>query len=332
MNRFSGAAILIVAVVGIIILLQSIFTVHQSERALVLRLGAPVRTTDDPGIHFKIPFVENVVTLSKRVLKVEGSQQELLTTDQKRVVVDYFARYRILNPLLFYQSVRSEESLEQRLQPIIASQMRRVLGKVEMARILTKERADLMHEITLAVDAEARNFGEKHTVEVGIRNQKTGKVDLHEVGEEQQGFGIQVLDVRMKRVDLPTQNSEAIFKRMQSQRQQAATLIRAEGDREALTKKAEADKQAIVIAADAQRQAQILKGEGDGKATAIYNEAYGRDPKFFDFYRSMQALATSLGGDSTTYVGPAAGDFFRYFGAGGQPPAAAGGGSPGAGP
>jgi membrane protease subunit HflC len=331
MNRFSGAAILIVAIVGIIILLQSIFTVHQSERALVLRLGAPVRSTDDPGLHFKVPFVENVVTLSKRVLKVEGSQQELLTTDQKRVVVDYFARYRIVNPLLFYQSVRSEESLEQRLQPIIASQMRRVLGKVEMSRILTKERADLMHEITLAVNAEAKNFGEKRTVMIGVRNQNTGKFDMLEVGQEQQGFGIEVLDVRMKHVDLPTQNSEAIFTRMKSQRQQAAALIRAEGDAEARTKRAEADKQKVVILAEAKQRSQILRGEGDGKATVIYNEAYGQDPKFFDFYRSMQALATSLGGDSTTYVGPASGDFFRYFGSPGQPPAA-GGGSAGTSP
>jgi membrane protease subunit HflC len=307
MNRFSGAAILIVAIVGIIVLLQSVFTVHQSERALVLRLGEPVRKIDEPGLQFKIPFVENVVTLSKRVLKVEGTQQELLTTDQKRVVVDYFARYRIVNPLLFYQSARSEESLEQRLQPIIASQMRRVLGKVEMSRILTKERADLMHEITLAVDAEARNFG-----------------------PDKEGFGIEVLDVRMKRVDLPTQNSEAIFKRMQSQRQQAAALIRAEGDREALTKRAEADKQKVVIVANAQQQSQILRGEGDGKATAIYNDAYGRDPKFFDFYRSMQAMATSLGGDSTTYVGPASGDFFRYFGTLGTTPV--GGASTGSSP
>jgi membrane protease subunit HflC len=327
MNRFSGAAILIVVIVGIIVLLQSVFTVHQSERALVLRLGEPVRKIDDAGLQFKIPFVENVVTLSKRVLKVEGSQQELLTTDQKRVVVDYFARYRIVNPLLFYQSVRSEDSLEQRLQPIIASQMRRVLGKVEMSRILTKERADLMREITLAVNAEAKNFGEKRTVLVGVRNQATGKFDMHEVGQESQGFGIEVLDVRMKRVDLPTQNSEAIFNRMKSQRQQAAALIRAEGDREALTKKAEADKQKVVIVAGAQRQSQILQGEGDGKATTIYNDAYGRDAKFFDFYRSMQALATSLGGDSTTYVGPASGDFFRYFGTLGQTP----GGGAGAG-
>jgi membrane protease subunit HflC len=305
MNRFGGAAILIAIIVGIFVLSQATFTVYQSERALVLRFGEAVRPADEPGLHFKIPFFENVVTLSKRVLQVEGSQQELLTNDQKRVVVDYFARYRIVNPLLFYQSVTNEERLEQRLQPIIASQMRRVLGKVEMARILTKERADLMQEITLAVDAEARNFG-----------------------ANKEGFGIQVLDVRMKRVDLPQQNSEAIFKRMQTERQQEAALIRAEGEREKVTKQAEADKQKVVIVANARKQAEILRGQGDGQATTIYNQAYGQDPKFFDFYRSMRALDESLSGDSTTYVGPATGDFFRYFGTA----PATGGGSTGASP
>jgi len=309
MNRFSGAAIIIVILAAIIVGYNSTYTVHQSERALVLRFGAPVRNADDPGLHFRWPFVEDVVWLSKQVLNVEGSQQELLTNDQKRVVVDYFARYRIVNPLLFYQSVRNEDLLEQRLQPIIASQMRRVLGKVEMARILTKERADLMHEITLAVDAEARNFG-----------------------ADKLGFGIEVLDVRMKRVDLPQQNSEAIFKRMQTQRQQEAALIRAEGEREKLTKQAEADKQKVVTIANAQKQGQILRGEGDAKATAIYNDAYGRDPKFFDFYRSMQALTTSLIPDTTTYVGPATGDFFRFFGTAGPVGGAPAGGNTGSGP
>jgi len=304
MNRFGGAAILVCILLVVILIWGATFTVNQAERALVLRFGEPVRATDEPGLHFKVPFFENVVTLSKRVLQVEGSQQELLTNDQKRVVVDYFARYKIINPLLFYQSAGNQDRLEQRLQPIMASQMRRVLGKVEMSRILTKERADLMQEITLAVDAEARNFG-----------------------PNKEGFGIQVLDVRMKRVDLPQQNSDAIFTRMKTQRQQEAALIRAEGDREALTKRAEADKQRVVIAANAQKQAQILSGQGDGQATAIYNDAYGRDPKFFDFYRSMQALTTSLSGDSTTYVGPAAGDFFRYFGNPTQPPASSGGGT-----
>lgn len=287
MNRFGAAAVLVVAIVGIVILLQALFTVHQSERALVLQLGKPVRVINEPGLNFKIPFFENVESISKRVLNVESSQpQELLTNDQKRVVVDYFARYRIEDPLLFYQSVRTTEVLDQRLQPLIASQLRRVLGKVQMAQILTKERAALMREITVATGVEAK------------------------------GFGIQVLDVRMKRVDLPQENSQAIFGRMQTQREQEAARIRAEGARERQTMTAEADKQQVVIVADARRQSEILRGEGDASATKIYNDAYGRDPQFFDFYRSMQALGLGLSGDTTTYVGPTTGDFFRYFGVG----------------
>lgn len=284
MNRFSGAAILVVAILGFVLLLQAVFTVHQSERALVLQLGKPIRVVDDPGLNFKIPFIQNVEPISKRVLRAEASQEELLTQDQKRVVVDYFARYKIIDPLLFYQSVRTTEMLEQRLKPIIQSQLRRVLGGVQLARILTKERADMMREITVAVDSEIKRFG------------------------------ITVLDVRMKRVDLPKENSEAIFNRMRSQRQQEAALIRAEGDRIARALRAEGAKKHVVIRADARRQAEILRGEGDAKATETYNQAYGQDPEFFNFYRSMQALSLGLGGDTTTYVGPPSGDFFRFFG------------------
>jgi membrane protease subunit HflC len=284
MNRFGGAAVLIVAIVAIVLLMQAFFTVHQSERALVLQLGQWIRTVDEPGLNFKIPFIQNVEPISKRVLSAETSQEELLTQDQKRVVVDYFARYKIIEPLLFYQSVKTTDLLEQRLKPIITSQLRRVLGGVQLARILTKERAEMMREITLAVDGEVKRFG------------------------------ITVLDVRMKRVDLPRENSEAIFNRMRTQRQQEATLIRAEGDRAARALRAEGQKQQVVIRADAQRQAEILRGEGDAKATEIYNQAYGQDAEFFNFYRSMQALSLGLGGDTTTYVGPPSGAFFRYFG------------------
>jgi membrane protease subunit HflC len=284
MNRYNSAAIIVVAVILLFVLLGALFTVQQAQQALVLRLGEPVRVIEQPGLSFKLPMVESVEYISKKVLNVEGSQQELLTNDQKRIVVDYFGRYRILNPLLFFQSVRNEQTLEQRLQPIIASQMRRVLGNVPMSRVLTRDRAELMRQITQAVDAEAK------------------------------GFGIQVLDVRMKRVDLPQQNSEAIYGRMQTQRQQEAARIRAEGTRERQTKEAEADKQKVVIVANARKQAEILRGEGDAQATAIYNEAYGRDPAFFDFFRSMQALTSGLTGESTTYVGPTSGDFFRFFG------------------
>jgi membrane protease subunit HflC len=284
MNRFSGAAILVAAVVGLVLILQATFTVHQSERALVLELGKPIRVVNEPGLNFKIPFVQNVETISKRVLNVDTSQEELLTQDQKRIVVDYFARYRIEDPLVFYQSVRSTLVLDQRLKPIITAQLRRVLGEVQLARVLTQERADMMREITTAVDEEARRFG------------------------------ITVLDVRMKRVDLPPENSEAIFNRMRTQRQQEAALIRAEGDRNAQALRAEGQKQQVIIVANARRQSEILRGEGDGKATAIYNQAYGQDPEFFNFYRSMQALTLGLSGDTTTYVGPATGEFFRYFG------------------
>jgi membrane protease subunit HflC len=297
MNRFSGAAILVVAIASIVLLLQAVFTVHQSERALVLQLGAPIRVVNEPGLDFKIPFIQNVEPVSKRVLNAEASQEELLTQDQKRVVVDYFARYKIVDPLLFYQSVRSADLLEQRLKPIITSQLRRVLGGVQLARILTKERADMMREITVAVDSEVKRFG------------------------------ITVIDVRMKRVDLPKENSEAIFNRMRTQRQQEAALIRAEGDRAARALRAEGQKQQVIIVANARRQSEILRGEGDAKATEIYNQAYGQDEEFFKFYRSMQALSLGLGGDTTTYVGPTTGDFFRYFGGAGQPPAATDGGA-----
>jgi modulator of FtsH protease HflC len=289
MNRINGVAILVVAIVGLALLLNSYFTVHQSERKLVLQLGAPIRVVNDPGLNFIIPFIQNVEPVSKRVLSVEDAQQELLTQDQKRVVVDYFARYSIKDPLLFFQAVRTTDILDQRLKPLITSQLRRVLGGVQLARILTEERAQMMREITDAVDDEA------------------------------QRFGITVLDVRMKRVDLPPENSEAIFNRMRTQRQQEAALIRAEGDRIARTLRAEGQKQQVVIQADARRQAEILRGEGDAKATGIYNQAYGQDPRFFDFYRSMQALGLGLSGETTTYVGPASGEFFRYFGTEGLP-------------
>jgi membrane protease subunit HflC len=301
MNRFSGAAILVVAIASIILLLQATFTVHQSERALVLQLGAPIRVVNEPGLDFKIPFIQNIEPVSKRVLNAEASQEELLTQDQKRVVVDYFARYKIIDPLLFYQSVRSTDLLEQRLKPIITSQLRRVLGGVQLARILTKERAEMMREITVAVDTEVKRFG------------------------------ITVIDVRMKRVDLPKENSEAIFNRMRTQRQQEAALIRAEGNRAAQALRAEGQKQQVIIVANARKQSEILRGEGDAKATAIYNQAYGQDPEFFNFYRSMQALTLGLGGDNTTYVGPATGEFFRYFGTAAEPPPAADG-KAGAGP
>lgn len=284
MKRSTLAGIVVALVVLVLIGSASVFTVHQAEQALVLQFGQPKRAISDAGLHFKMPFLENVIYFDKRVLNLDLPSMEVPTNDQKQVVVETYAKYKILNPLKFYQVVRDEAGLRGRVGPIINSNLRAELGKVSMAQMLTAERATFMRSIAVAVGAAAADYG------------------------------VEVIDVRMKRVDLPQTNSEAIFKRMQTQREQEARRIRAEGQREAQTLRAEADKQQVVIISDARRQAEILRGEGDAEATRIYAEAYGRDPAFFDFFRSLQALDNGLSGSSTTYVGPPTGDFFRFFG------------------
>jgi membrane protease subunit HflC len=270
-------------VVAAILLLSSCYVVQPSERALVLQFGSPVRVDDNAGLYFKIPFVQNVVFFDARVLNYDAPAEEVPTVDLKQVDVSAFAVYRIMNPLLFYQTVNNESGVQGRLGAIMSANLRQVLGNVSMAAILTQQRAQFMQEIARRVNADTKSFG------------------------------IQVIDVRIKRVDLPPANSQAIFRRMQTQREQEARKIRAEGQKEAVTLRAEADKQAVVIVANARKQSEILRGEGDGQASAIYAAAYGRDPAFFDFYRSMQAISTALPSDTTSYVGPADGDFFRYF-------------------
>jgi modulator of FtsH protease HflC len=258
----------IVAVVVIIVALSSMFVVNQYQIALVLRFGEARRVIDEPGLKFKIPFVENYVVFDKRVLNFDTPSEEVPTVDQKQLIVEAFAKFRITNALL----------------SIITSNLRRALGDVPMAVVLTDRRPKIMKDMTVTVNQQA------------------------------EGFGINVLDVRVKRIDLPLENSKAIFARMRTQREQEARRIRAEGVRDAQTISAEADKEKVVILANASQKSEILRGEGDGMATATYNAAYGRDPAFFDFYRSMQALTAGLPANNTTYVGPATGEFFRYFG------------------
>ena len=283
MNQYRTIGVVVAIAVVVIIALMSVFTVHQREQALVLRLGQPVRVISEPGLQFRIPFFEEVVKIDRRVLYAEGSGEEVPTRDQKQLIIDYFARYRVTNPLLFFQTVRSEEIMQQRLLPIITSQLRRVVGGVPMAQLLTAQRADMMLEITRVAS------------------------------EETERFGIQLIDVRMKRVDLPTQNSLAVFNRMKKQREAEAGRIRTEGERDARRIRAETDKEAVVAIAEARRQASILRGQGEAEATRLYNEAYGKDPQFFDFFRSLQAMETGMPAATTTYVGPAKGDFFRFF-------------------
>jgi len=283
MNRFPLILGLVVAIFALILLLSSVFTVQQSQQALVIQFGEPKRVVNEPGLHFKMPLVQEVVYFDKRVLDFDARQEEVPTLDQKQLVVDAFARFRIIDPLKFFQTVNNEQGIQSRLATIISSNLRRVLGEVQMARVLTDERASLMLNIRDAVNKEAA------------------------------GFGVDVVDVRIRRVDLPEENSQAIFARMKTQREQEARRIRAEGAKEAQVVRAEADKQQRVIVAEAQRKSEILRGEGDAEATKIYNEAFGKDAAFFDFYRSLQAMRDGLTGDNTTYVGAPTGDFFRFF-------------------
>ena len=285
MNR----PVLVAAAVGLVALVivafSSMFVVNQYQMALVLQFGDPRRVIDQPGLKFKLPFVQNVVYFDKRVLNFDTPSEEVPTVDQKQVIVEAFAKFRIVDPLRFFQRVRDELGVQARLRSIISSNLRRALGDVPMSVVLTDKRPMIMHDMTEMVNKEA------------------------------DGFGIKVLDVRVKRIDLPDENAAAIFRRMQTQREQEARRIRAEGGRDAQTIRAEADKQQVVIRAEAQQKAETLRGEGDGVAAATYNQAYGRDPAFFDFYRSMQAMTNALPPANTTFVGPPTGSFFRYFGA-----------------
>jgi membrane protease subunit HflC len=274
----------IVIVVAGFLGFSSLFTVRQDEQALVLQFGEPIRTVTEPGLHFKYPILQNVAKFDKRVLDFDAETEEVPTRDQKQLVVNAFARYRIVEPLLFFQTVNNEFGMRQRLGNVINASLRAVFGEAELARLLTEERAKLIQVIARRV---------------------------HEQGKS---FGIEVIDVRLKRVDLPEENSQAIFRRMQTQREQEARKIRAEGDADSRRIKADADKQRTIIVANANRQSEILRGEGEAEAQRIYNDAYGRDETFFDFWVSMDALRQGLLGENTRYVGPPDNEFFRFFG------------------
>lgn len=275
------AVVLAVLAIGI---LSSVFIVRETEQVLVLRFGKPQRVISDPGLNFKIPLADTTTFFDDRVLDYDAPSQEIPTRDQKQLIVDAFARYRITDPLQFYQAVRSELGMQQRFNALINSALRDVLGDVSLAVVLTPKRAELMQDFTQLVAGQGTSFG------------------------------IEVVDVRIKRIDLPRENSQAIFRRMSTQREQEAKLVRAEGEKESRRIRADADKRERVIVSEAKREAEILRGEGDAEAQATYNSAYGRNVEFFDFWRSMQAMQKGLSSDTTTYVGPPDSDFFRFFG------------------
>ncbi len=296
MNRrllWAGAAGLVVA--GIL-LTNVFFIVYQTQQAIVLEFGKPIRVIRQPGLGIKWPFIENVVYYDKRLLDVEPPPEEIITADQKRVVVDTYTRYLITNPLKFYQSVDTEAGARARLSAMVNASLRQVIGTVHLSALLSHQRSAIMHQI--------RN---------GVR-------------EEALAFGIDVVDTRIRHADLPPQNSEAVYKRMISQRHQQAALYRGEGYQAAATVRAKADRDRTVILAEAQKTAQEIRGAGDAKAIAIYAKAYGQDPRFFAFYRSIEAYKAALTGKNTTFVLSPQSPFFRFFeSASGAPERAAAG-------
>jgi modulator of FtsH protease HflC len=281
-RRFLIAAAVILIAIGILVS-SACFIVDQTETALVLQFGQPRREVRTPGLWFKRPFVENVVFYDNRVLDFEPPPEEVIVSDQKRLVVDSYARYRIVNPLLFYQTVANEEGVRARLLAIVNGSLRRVLGNVTLSDILSVKRAGIM---------------------IQIRD---------EVGEEAKSFGIIVVDVRLRRADLPEENSEAIYARMKSERQQQATQYRGEGAEAAQTVRANAERERTVILAEAQRDAQRVRGEGDAQSIKTYADAFGQDKQFFAFYRSLQAYRAALNGRDTSFVLSPDSGFFRFF-------------------
>jgi membrane protease subunit HflC len=284
MNKALKIGLGAVAAVSLIVLYNSVFTVHQAAQALVLQLGKPVAVITEPGLHFKIPFVQDVALFDRRVLSFDAPKEEIIASDQKRLVVDAFARYRIVDPLKFFQTVNNEAVVRTRLAAIINASIRQALGSVPLQDIISGERAALMAQIRDIVNSEA--------------------VD----------FGIDIIDVRIKRGDLPEANSEAVFRRMQTEREREAKELRAEGSEEAQKLRAIADRKRVILIAEAKKLAQITRGEGDSTAIRIFAEAFGQDIEFFSFYRSMEAYRESLNSDDTTMVLSPDSEFFRYFG------------------
>jgi len=283
MNNRILVALAVVLVAAGILASSSLFIVHQTEEALVLQLGQVRRVLPDPGIYAKWPFIENVILYEKRLLDFEPPPEEIIASDQKRLVVDTYTRYRIINPLLFYQTVNSEAALRGRLSALVSGSLRRVIGNVTLAALLSAQRAEIMRQIRDEVSAEAKPFG------------------------------IDVIDVRIRRADLPAENSQAIYARMVSERQQQAAQYRGEGAEAAQTVRATADRERTVILAEAQRDAQKIRGDGDAQATGIYAKAFGEDEQFFAFYRSLQAYRDALAGHDTSFVLSPEGSFFRFF-------------------
>ncbi len=260
----------------------ALFTVPQWMQAMVVQLGDPVRVVREPGLYWKIPFIQQVTYFDRRLLDYDASPKEILTVDKQQLVVDNFTRWRISDPLQFYRTVRDENGAQSRLDDIVYSDLRETLGRHTLRDIVSDKRDDLMAEVTRRSAEKAKDYG------------------------------IEVVDVRIKRADLPEKNEQTVFGRMRTERERQAKKFRAEGDEEARKIRSESDKEVQILLADAQQTAQVTRGQGDAQAAAIFADAYGRDPDFYDFVRTLEAYRTSLGSGTTVILSPKS-EFFRYL-------------------
>ena len=277
---------IILPIVGVIAVVAffSIFIVKEVNQSIVLQFGDPKKIITKPGLNFKLPFIQNVVFLDKRILNLDAPPEEVIASDQKRLIVDAFARFQIVDPLKFYISVGNERVARSRLSTIINSRIRSVLGTQRLQTLLSEDRTKQMSLIQEGVNNEAEKFG------------------------------IKIVDVRIKRADLPQANSNAIFARMQTEREREAKEFRAKGAEMAVTITSTADKKVTVLLADAEKKSEIMKGEGDGQRNKIFADAFGKDPEFFAFYRAMQAYEKALIGGETSLILSPDSEFFKFFG------------------
>jgi modulator of FtsH protease HflC len=280
----TGIVVLVLLFLVAIVGYSSLFTVQQTQQALVVRLGRPVDVVSQPGLNYKAPFIDSVINIDKRILDLENPSQEVIASDQKRLVVDAFARYKIKDPLRFYQSVGSIQAANLQLTTLLNAALRRVLGEVTFIAVVRDEREGLMAKIRSQLDREA------------------------------EGYGIEVVDVRIRRADLPDANSQAVYQRMQTERQREAAEFRAQGGQKAQEIRSKADREATVIVAEANSTAEQIRGAGDAERNRLFAEAYGKDPDFFAFYRSMSAYEQGLRANDTRFLLRPDSDFFRFFG------------------
>ncbi len=279
----TGGVLAVLAVIAAIVGYASIFTVPETRQALVVRLGDPRYVVTQAGIHFKVPFIENVIYIDKRILDLENPTQEIIASDQKRLVVDAFARYRIVDPLRFYQAIQTVPAANSQLSTLLNSALRRVLGESSFQHVVRDERSALMGRIREQLDREAERFG------------------------------INVVDVRIRRADLPEQNSQAVYQRMQTERQREAAEFRAQGSQRGQEIRSRADRDVTVLLAEANAKGEQVRGEGDALRNRIFAEAFNKDPEFFNFYRSLQAYENGLGHNDTRMVLKPDSEFFRFF-------------------